>query len=26
VMFIPGTFDVVDLGAGELGLSGYPKA
>jgi hypothetical protein len=22
VMFIPGSFDVVDLGAGELGLSG----
>jgi hypothetical protein len=24
-MFVPGSFDIVDLGAGELGLSGYPR-
>jgi hypothetical protein len=24
MMSVPGSFDIVDLGAGELGLSGYP--
>jgi hypothetical protein len=26
VMSVPRSFDIVDLGAGQLGLSGYPRA
>jgi hypothetical protein len=25
VTFVPGSFDIVDLGIGESGLSGYPR-
>jgi hypothetical protein len=26
VMSIPGSFDIVDLGASEMGMPGYPRA